>query len=334
MKNKGLLVLGGVVVVLLIVAISVSNTQDQRVEDVVGGKPFLDDFQAKLNEVSALEVRSGSSVSTVYKKDDVWQLKEKNDHRADFSQVKKLLLQLSDLKTIESKTKLADKYAKLGVQEQGVDTNNKLISIKGADQLAMIDLIVGNSGSNGVYVRLLGEKQAWLVGGRIDVPSDANAWLDKNIVDIKASEVQSFTLGDVSILKKEIIAGSKGKPDDKDFTISDLPKDKELKSASALNSLGANLRELKFNDVHLKSDIDLKKAKLSKVEYRLFSGLVIKAKLYELDETDYLMLEANTDAESEKQKVSDFNSHWQKWVYEIPASKADSFRKKLSDILK
>ncbi|MDH5216501.1 MAG: DUF4340 domain-containing protein [Gammaproteobacteria bacterium] len=331
MKNKGLMILGGFIVVLLVVAISVSNRQEDKVEDVVGGKIFLAELQDKLNDINQLEIKTGDATTTIVKEADTWRVKERNNYRADFVQVKKLLLQLSDLKTIEPKTKKPENYEKIGVQEPTSGSSNKLVTISDANQKAIVKVILGSANKNGTYVRRPSEDQAWLVDGRIDTPADLISWLDKFVANINASEIQSFTL---ATSKKEKISAAKSKPDDADFVVADLPKGKELKSASAVNTLAANFRDFKFTNVKPSDTADLAKAEKSSFEYALFDGVKIKGELFKLEDKDYVILQALTDVDTAKPRAEELNALWQGWVYEIPTHKADSFRKKLSELLK
>jgi hypothetical protein len=116
--------------------------------------------------------------------------------------------------------------------------------------------------------------------------------------------------------------------------VSNLPKKKELISTSAVDSLAANLRGLKFNAITPQSSIDLSKAQVSKAEFTLFSDVKIVATVYKADDKDYIKLEASNSTDAAKQQSDEFNARWKGWLYEIPSYKADSFRKKMSDVMK
>ena len=334
MKSKGLVVLLSSIIVLIVLAIVVSNKQEEQVADDQSGKVFLAGLSARVNDIAEIEVRSGESVATAIKKEEVWVLKERFDYPVDISSVKQLILKLADLKTVEEKTSKEENYAKLGVQDPSSSTGNKFIEFRDAGGAKLVSVILGDVKGKGMYARKQGDKKAWLVDGRVDTPGSLSAWLEKTIVDIAGDKVKSVKIKNI---KKKDLFVSKDKQEDKDFVVKAIPKGKELKSASVANSLSTNLARLPLSDVVLHKDFKGDESKAVVAEYTLFDHKMITAKIFSLDDKDYLTLAATQlegAADDIKAEVEKMNQGWAPWAFEIQSFKAKAFRKTMDDMVK
>jgi len=333
-NNKSYLYLGLAVATLFVLAIVVSSSQNKALEDEVSGDQYLTELKGRINDVAGVEVSFSNMHATVLKKDDSWVLKEKNDHPVDFSHVKNLILSLSELKTVEPKTKKSENYEKLGVQDHVAGTANKLITLNDGSGNKIAAVILGTVKGDTLYIRRQGEEQAWLVKGRIETPGDEANWLDKQILDLDPAKIKSVA---IEVSKKEKILIEKAKSEDKDFNLANAPKGKTPASASAVNALANNFRKLEFSNVYADGQVDLKKAEKAEIKVETFDGLLVDMAVYKQEEKDYLIVAASatdmatTDIQAQKDNLS---KRWKPWVYEIPSFKATNLRKKLSDIVK
>lgn len=333
MKNKLLIILVSVAVVLIALTIGLSSKQQQELKDTVAGDKIFPGLAAKVNQVAKVEIQYLGQTTNIALHDGKWVLLEKSNYAADFSQVKRLVLALADLKIVEAKTRKPENYERLGVQDITKDGKNKLISLFDSSGKAIVQLILGNLKGDDIFVRRVNDAQAWLAAGRVDTPANQAGWLDKQIVDIDSKDIKSFEI--LHRDKDKLVATRKSR-DDKDFQI-ELPKGKELKSHSALNSLARNLTKLNFTDLEKMSELKLTKADKTSSRYSTFDGLVISLDIYKLDEKDYLVIKAaaSSDASDQiKQQVQNLNARWLGWAYQIPGFKANALVEKKSELLK
>lgn len=318
-----------------------SGQEMKKVEDREGGVVFLSGLMGKINQVAQVVVTEGQSATHLKLKDDRWIVEEKAGYEAEFSKVKKLLLGLAELKTIESKTSRPENYGRLGVQNVGEDGEVKSRQIQLLDKADNVlhTLIVGKSKASNVrgvtatYVRRLNEAQSWLVNGQIEMPSSQTDWLNKNIINLSASRIQSVEITQPD--KSQLLISKKAK-EDKNYVVENLPAKAELKSESVANSIANALQSLSFDEVLNRSTFKADNAQITRVVFKTFDGLELTAQLNIKDDKYYLWFDTKTSSDDEKivKESSDLNAKFALWVYEISSAKASVFQKKLEDLLK
>jgi len=319
-----------------------SGQQSEKVEDQESGVVFLPGLMNKINQVTQVVITDEKASTHLTLKEDQWVVEEKAGYGADFSKVKSLLLGLVDLKTVESKTSKPENYGRLGVQDigqPGEESPSKLTLLDKADNV-MHTLIVGKSKSakgpsskGAVYVRKQNETQSWLVSGKIDLPAKQTDWLDKTIIDLPASRIQSVTIVQSDGSKLSV---SKNEKTDKNYTVEDLPPKAELKSESVANSLANALQKLSFEDVLNRGKFKIDEKTIVETTFKTYDDLQITAKVSEKDDKHYLWFDTKTTSSEQKlvDESSQLNSNFALWVYEIQSFKAESFKKKLEDLIK
>jgi len=318
-----------------------SGQEMEKVEDTEGGVVFLPGLLSKINQVAQVAVTEKQTSTHLMLKDDRWIVQEKAGYDAEFSKVKELLLGLADLKTIESKTSKPENYGRLGVQNVGDDgdVDSRQIQLLDKADNVMANLIVGKSkgssvpGTSSIYVRRFNEAKSWLVNGKINIPNSQVDWLNKNIINLNASRIQSVEIQHPD--DSQLLISKKDKAD-KNYSVSNLPEKAELKSESVANSIASVLQNLSFDEVLNRGKFQTDNAEITQVIFKTFNGLQLNAQLISKDEKNYLWLDTKTTSSDESvlKESGDLNAKFALWVYEISSSKATSFQKKLEDLLK
>ena len=318
-----------------------SSQEMEKVEDREGGVVFLSGLMGKINNVAQVVVREDQSVTHLKLKDDRWVVEEKAGYDAEFSKVKKLLLGLAELKTIEPKTSKPENYGRLGVQgvgESGDIASRQIELLDKADNV-LNTLIVGKSktssapGAAATYVRRSNEAKSWLVSGEIDIPVSQTDWLNKNIINLSSSRIQSVEINQLD--KSQLLISKKDKAD-KNYSVENLPAKAELQSESVANSIASVLQNLSFDEVFKRATFQADDAQITRVIFKTFDGLQLTVQLNVKDEKYYLWFDTKALSEDEKivKESSDLNAKFALWVYEIAKAKASTFQKKLEDLLK
>lgn len=318
-----------------------SSQEMEKVEDREGGVVFLSGLMGKINNVAQVVVREDQSVTHLKLKDDRWVVEEKAGYDAEFSKVKKLLLGLAELKTIEPKTSKPENYGRLGVQGVGEsgDVASRQIELLDKAENVLNTLIVGKSktssapGAAATYVRRSNEAKSWLVSGEIDIPVSQTDWLNKNIINLSSSRIQSVEINQPD--KSQLLISKKDKAD-KNYSVENLPAKAELQSESVANSIASVLQNLSFDEVFKRATFQADDAQITRVIFKTFDGLQLTVQLNVKDEKYYLWFDTKALSEDEKivKESSDLNAKFALWVYEIAKAKASTFQKKLEDLLK
>lgn len=261
-------------------------TEDRAPQTDVQRTTFYPDLVDQLNDATGLSIRSADQATVLAREGDDWRLANKDGFPADGAKVRKALLQLAQLRTIEAKTRDPERYERLGVDDPLADgAEGRLVEVTAGEGSVLASLVVGMDKTAGTrvqhYVRRAKEAQSWLVEGELDTPADPVPWVDAVIVDVDTERVRSV---EVVVEDKQTIRVTKDKPSENFFTLQDIPEGFEQKSKATVSSLGALLLDLRLNDVTGSARVaDASPTRTTTI--RTFDGLVATLRDYELDET-------------------------------------------------
>lgn len=319
-----------------------SGQQKEKITDQDANRVFLPGLMNKINDVAQIIISEKDRVTHLSLKNQRWIVEEKAGYQAEFSKIKTLLLGLAELKTIEAKTAKAENYGRLGVQAVGEpgEANSKQVQLLNKAGSQLYTIIVGKrketripGGKPSVYVRESGKAKSWLVSGKIAIPSSQADWLNKKIININPSEIQSIKI--LQADDSQLVVSKQAKSDSH-YSIENLPANAKLKSEGVADSLANTLQNLSFEDVLKRSAFQANEEQTVHISYKTFDGLVLHAKLLEKDGKHFLWFDVKTSSTDDAivKKSNDLNANFALWVYEIPAYKAETLNKKLEDLIK
>lgn len=290
MKSNQLLVLGGVAVAALLLALLLSG----RGGDAPGGagRPLLAGLDQAINAVSEITVREGDARITLARGDEGWQVADRDGYPADVGKVRELLLSLADATLLEQKTRNPENYATLGLQP--ADAGGTTVTLTADDRrFEGATVTLGNSARQGsaTYVRRDDEAVTWLASGDLSASAETSAWVDTQILDVPASDVQAVTIEHADGAQVRI---SKASRSETGFTVADIPEGKELRYASIANPIGSALSGLRLEDVRAADAADLGEAAAT-ARFATFDGLIVTARAFEADGESLVTLSAQFD---------------------------------------
>lgn len=297
---------------------------------------LLPELRARINDVTALIIRTGSETITVTKSADKWSVRERSNYAADIGKLRKLLLALAEARVLELKTGKPEKYHLIGVNDPADDDSKSVeITIQGAgaDQV----LVLGKTAQrNYRYARVADAAQSVLIDKNPDVAGDAGGWLVQTILDISADRVQRITIThadgeEIRIEKESQEAG--------DFQVMNIPEGRELSYSSVANGIGAALGNLSLDDVRKAPPVGETPDVLT--TFQTFDGLTIVVAMMQEEESSWLSIAASHDAEAaaadgeadggEAQRI---NQRVSGWLYTVADYKANLLKRHFEDILK
>jgi hypothetical protein len=330
---------------------------------------FMPDLQARVNELSWLQVRNGDGeVATLQRRDDHWQIEEFHGYRADWARLRALLADLAQAEIVEPKTDNPEFYARLGVEAvDSPDASGVLIQF--APDSGLPAVIVGKSAQrrDGRYVRLADQARSALIDRNLDLPQSASEWLETDIVDVSDSEVVEI---DIAHADGERVVARKASADDEHFALQDIPEGREIRSAWTVDSLANGLSALALEDVAPVGEIawddavryglvtaDGLRLDVSLVErdtpseaveageasasespehwIRLEAGLYQTAldSAVEAPEGEGGADEADEETTDPATRAAEINGRVAGWAYRIPKYKYDGMAKRMEDLL-
>ncbi len=315
-------------VVLIVFAIWVAS-QRHLERSTQAGDLVLSGLEAALNSVTRVEVKKGDGThATIERQGNRWLVAERA-WPADFSKVRKLLLDLGSLNVVEEKTRLPANYPRLGVEDvnSAKATGTQVDVVTPAKTYA---LIVGRpSDAKSGYVRVAGAEQSLLAAPTLTVEADPKSWLDTTLIDVAADRVRAIEERPVSGAGFNATRAGK---EQTDFTVSPIPRGRELTAASAADPIAASLSQLTLEDVQ--KGAAPADAKVAHATLQTFDGLTIDAAGRK---DGSRMLVAFTATSSDKASASEaqqLNARLGGWEFEIPEYRYSQIFRTLDELLK
>lgn len=321
------------VIALILVAVVALLLPGKTARDISHSDTFLENLDERINDVDSLLVTPGQGTQPIHldRNDQAWTIRELNGFPADWARLRELLAALAEAKVIEPKTSNPEYFSRLGVEDITDSGANSVLLQLGLSG-EKIGVIIGNysPSGRGQYVRMEGGDQAYLVDRELSIETDAIDWANKEIIDIGSAlvaELQiSHTNGDSVVIRKV-------SADDSDFSLSDIPDGRSIRSAWTVNSLANSFSLLDMQGV--KPDTEMSFENSVEINLLSFSGLRISAEVFRQNEQAWIRIRASApEANPEVQEQADaINQGVSAWIFQIPAMKYDQMTKRMEDLL-
>ncbi len=341
MKPKKLLVLSSLTIVVIVIA--ALFTQSRAPQTTIEKETLFPELAGKINDVSRIEIKSSEDSDVVLQKMEggQWALQSADNYPAQFDKIKDVVVGLSQMKILATKTDNPKLYPELGVEgPEGDNTSSLLLTLSDQSGTTLASLIVGkprknNSGSNrpNLYVRKADAKNALLVEGYLQLKSNNNDWYERNVIHIPASRIQN-----VNIVKStgEHLLISKLAEGDTEFKVIE---GNTASPSVLLNKLGTFFEDMHVEGVHAADNFEFPDD-ATITTFKTFNGLVITVKNVLSDGKAFAHFSFTTAATSESpvNEIAEKNSGtisveeetrlWNEfisnWVYEIPEFKFET----------
>lgn len=347
MTPKSLVGLGAVTLVAVVAAAYSVNSRHAAAPVMQDPVPAVAGLEDRVNSVDRLVVKTADGAFTLQRTGATWAMPEKNGYRVDAERVRNVLVQLSQLRLAEGKTRLPERYARLEVEDvTAEDAKSAQVTALDASGAVLADLIVGKAksdlggGLSGRYLRKPGEEQAWLAQGALDLRKAPADWLVKDIVDIDEGRVRRVA---VTSAAGETVVVEREAPD-KAFTLKGVPEGKTVK-AGELSGFGSALDGLELTDVAARDGRPLPEEKTAEAVVDTFDGLRVKLAIEETEEGIFAHFgaeafaadggeAAKSDAlEAARKEAEAINARVGDWVYKVPDHKLRPLLKPAADLI-
>jgi len=367
MKNKTHLTVLATAAVIFIIATIFSESTDNVISGA--GDPLFPDLLSKANDVSGIKIQRNAGSLTLVKDNDIWKVQENNGYPADLNKIRELVLGVGNLVRVEPKTKKAENYDRIGLQDVTVKDSPAVRVTLETGGNAVADLIIGNNkpahgddNKKSYYVRTTDDPQSWLVDGKLPEQWEPKNWLDTNIFEVDRARIKQVVVDHADGEKVYI-----HRPDSsvRDFTLESLKPGEQLTAPFEVNNIATTFTKMTFDDVTSAKDSGVDPDPLYTAKLTTFDGLVVTFQPYKKGDTHWVKYSASFDeaavtpptpiseenkdvkdsspaspvskslsAEDVKQEVAKYNAVWDGWLYQIPEFRIKNIGKKKQDLLK
>jgi hypothetical protein len=336
MQPKRLTALLTATILVAAAAIALSLGGRQTVVDAGSGQAVFAALRDKIGDVATVKVSGAGGNVTLERKSQGWTIAEKGGFPADLAKVNQVLLGFSELTLVEPKTRSAESYGRLDVEDPGKEGgHSRLVEIDDASGKKLGELIVGKrrpdrlgSGADGLYIRRPGDAQSWLAQGSVDLPAEIKDWLDKKIVSIAPARIGAVTLthadGSTLVIKRD--------KEDAKFAVEGAPADSKFKSDAAVAEPAGVLDGLELSDVRPAAEVEFPSSGLSRAEWMTFDGLTITAETFDKDGASWLRLKAS-GSDKAADEAAAINARMASWTYAVFPYKSNAMKTKLADLV-
>jgi hypothetical protein len=253
---------------------------NQRSADT--GQLMFPDLAPRLQQAAKIEVVHQGKPMVIEKHETAgtvrWGLADRGGYPVQETKLRSMLTALTELRLVEQRTADPTQFATLGVEDPNAkDSNSNLLSVLDASGKPLLTLIVGHrrvrTGGNvpeEVYVRRPNDNQSWLAEGSLEVDSDPQLWLDRDIMNIDHSRIAKVvvthgneTLEFARANDKLTLNAPAGHPKLDDYKLEDVSRALEL---------------LTFEDVH--PDAAAPGEQIGQSVFSTSDGLTVTASVY------------------------------------------------------
>ena len=288
-------------------------------------QPIFPDLQRHIDAVNAFRLESaGGLILDANKQAGQWLAKNSGDYPLQNDDVVRLLNDVVQAELDSAKTAKPENFARLGLQDIAAqDSNAKQLTIQTDEQ--QWTLLVGNraSSGHGIYVRKPGENQTWLSKTLLNLPSEANSWLETQILSIRLDDISEISRTDHWRIVREVIDSEADTQGEAKWQLAELEEGRALQYDSILENTAENILSLSFDALAHHRPFELQADDLqAEVILKTHSGDVISMKLYSIGDSDLLVLDSAT-----------IDNRWEQWVYQLSSFDAGKLNKTMEDFL-
>ncbi len=260
-----------------------------------------------------------------------WVAESKYDYPVSPKLIGRITTQLADMKLVEKKTRLVERYRQIGLEDpKSQGANSAAIRLENPIGEVLAETILGAQtqyktalANKGTFIRSVNQAQTWLASGTVDLPYNPSNWLDRRIINIEPEVIKKIVLL-LSDASSFIIAR-----DNPDETFSALTSRGLIELQEEVEkTLTSSVSKLTFDDV-----FPVNERGASSIEFEIvistFAGLEIKLKLWKNDKIWLVNLISKVDQVAvdpdSKLRSDNLNKRFRGWNFQIAKWKAEKF---------
>ena len=300
----------------------------------VAGARMFPALAANAGTVAAIEARQGPKVLTIEKADaGPWRLKERGGYPVPADKVRALMLSLAEADLVEAKTRVADRYGLIDLEEPtGAGAKSRSVRLLDSKGSVVAEAVVGKKrsdafgfGKAGTYVRKPGDAQTWLANADLDVSADLKDWVKTDVFQVDSSKVNRVTVEMPGEQPLKIERNA-----DKKLAVTGIPQGQKLKDEGTGDSIARAAAFIDFDDVR-KQAAGAAPKDASSIKLETDNGLTVILRLRKDGDGQWLSVTAAGEGDAKK-TADEITARTAGWEYKLSANKADSLLKRRADL--
>ena len=337
-RQRLLALLGAAALIGLLLAALAVHLENAGTAPRNAAHAFLPDFAGKVRQATRIHLASKTGEFDIdFKPQKGWVLPGSNDYPASVDEVRKLLVGLSELETIEPKTSRPDWLSFVGLDSppKGDGLAITVYNDKGTE---LTSIIVGKSsdigdknGATGLFVRKPDSNESWLARSVFTPSPKPIDWMDKTVLTMNRDRVKSV---DVDPEGGTSFVVGRDAADNPSFSVTPIPAGREPADQSTISGVTDALADFTFDDIQPVTEFDF--AKSSRMVFRTFDGLMVTVRTIKKGEDYWTNIEASPVAgvTTAQKEVREISAHTQGWAYKLPSYKGAQLMPTLESLLK
>ncbi len=286
------------------------------------------------SKIGSIVLGTGPSALTLVHKDNKWGLKERAGYPAETAPIRDLLTKLGQAQLIEAKTRNAERYALLELEDPaGKDAKSKAVRVLDEKGNPIADVVLGKrkwdafgSGKGGTYVRVGKDAQTWLANADIDIATEVRRWIKPEIVALDGAKVTELSVQVPGEDKLEL-ERKDGKSAFKAFPV----EGQKLKDANAAEALIRASANIDAEDVR-KLDAAALADTATVITFKGDQGLGVTLRLRKDSDAHWVSVLATGEGAA-KVAADALNARTTGWEFKVPSTKAEQLARKRADLL-
>lgn len=194
-KRYNLYLLGSVLFLWVIIALTQWVPQSHIAQHDRMGKPLIENFAQARKSLSAIELTTADTHYTLEKHAGGWRMPEAGGYPVRPDQIRALLDGLETLSFGEARTSDPKRHDLLGLRAPDAGGTGVVVSLRDAEGTDLTALIIGRRNDR-LYVRYPGQAATFRAVGNLPPLYNQDAWLDFDIVKVHPSAIRAIRLRD------------------------------------------------------------------------------------------------------------------------------------------
>lgn len=326
MGRKGLIALIVIVLLCVLGYLGLQRHQQQSIAQIERA-PWLAAEQSYLGSLQALEIEHpGQPAVRIERRGDDWVVPAKADYPAAPQVLADVLRALREARTVEAKTANVQWHGRLGLAEEGAESEQALRLKLQFDGHPELNLRLGNPSrqGSGQLVRRAGEDQVWQIDQQLDLPAGQLQWLDRRITAIPYASVQRLEL---KYADGQTLTLSRPDEQQYNFAVEQMKPEQRLSYEGAANGMVTLFSSLLFADAVPLTQLDRTQTPELTLQLSGFAEQSLHAALYRQDERHWLIIEQQQGfADGQVGARAD-------WAYALDEDQFKRLAKRLDDLL-
>ncbi|MBC93573.1 MAG: hypothetical protein CMM38_08010 [Rhodospirillaceae bacterium] len=299
--------------------------------DTVSSEPVFKALRSNPESAAKIDIKSRFGEFLLTRSNGIWITPDRFSYKVEENDVRRLLVGLSDMRYIERKTSIPERFNRLEVEDINSDeSESAYVKISNATGGVLAEIIVGRPSSrfidgsvSGTYIREPDTNNVWLVSGLANVQTRLVPWLQRRIISIPSDKITKINLHN----DENKVLLTRGKLKEDVFQLVDMPKGRKL-NKNKINSISRSLAEVNFEDVVPRGKLVFP-ANVNVAKVTTYSGVEVTILMAKIENKYWGRLSAeyvgasSKDPEIKKlalKEVKEINERVKDWAYWLPSA--------------